>query len=104
MSLQISYVICLANATSKANIINWSLIKCKRVTRSVLVAELYVIEYRFDVGALIKATLRKMLGLAILLILCTNLKSLYDYLVKLGTTQEKQLMVNIINLRQSYKQ
>ena len=32
LSLQIRYVIVLANAIKKANIIYWSLVKCKRVT------------------------------------------------------------------------
>lgn len=52
--------------------------------------------YRFDIGIVIKATLEKILESAILLILRTNLKFFYDCLVKLGSTQEKQLMVNII--------
>ena len=103
MSSQIGYVICLANATSKANIIHWSLIKCKQVTRSILASELYGMAHRFDIGVVIKATLGKMLGSAVSLILCTDSKSLYDCLVKLGTTQEKQLMVDVMSLRQSYK-
>jgi len=32
LSSQIGYVIILANATKKANIVYWSLVKCKRVT------------------------------------------------------------------------
>ena len=59
LSSQISYVIYLANATNKANIIHWSSIKCKRLTRIVLVAELYAIAHGFDIGAVIKATLGK---------------------------------------------
>ena len=38
------------------------------------------------------------------LVLYTNLKSLYNCLVKLGITQEKRLIVNLICLYQAYKQ
>ena len=38
------------------------------------------------------------------LVLYTDLKSLYNCLVKLGTTQEKRLMVNLMCLRQAYEQ
>ena len=41
---------------NKANIIYWLLIKCKRVIRSVLALELYVMAYGFNIGAAIKLT------------------------------------------------
>ena len=37
------------------------------------------------------------------LVLYTNSKSLYNYLVKLGITQKKRLMVNLMCLRQAYE-
>jgi hypothetical protein len=58
---QIGYILVLVDIINKANIIYWSLIKCKRVTRSVLVLELYIIAYRFNVGAVIKLTIEQLL-------------------------------------------
>ena len=63
LSSQIGYVICLADATKKAKIIHWSSLKCKRVTRSVLAAELYGMAHGFNIGAVIKATSGKILDL-----------------------------------------
>jgi hypothetical protein len=37
------------------------------------------------------------------LVICTNLYFLYECLVKLGTTQEKRLMIDILALRQLYE-
>jgi hypothetical protein len=39
----------------------------------------------------------------IVIIVCTDLYSFYEYLVKLGTTKEKRLMIDIIVLRESYE-
>ena len=57
----------------------------------------------FDIGALLKATIDKILQIDVPLILCTDSKSLYECLVKLGTTQEKRLMIDVLCLRQSYE-
>ena len=57
----------------------------------------------FNIAAAIKLIINKMLSIMILLILYTNLKSLFNYLVRLSTTQEKCLMINIIYLHQAYK-
>ena len=99
MSSEIGYVICLGNATNKANIIHWSSIKCKRVTQSILAAKLYGMAHGFDIRAVKKATLGKIVRPAVSLILCTDSKFLYNSLIKLGTTQEKQLMVDVMSLR-----
>jgi hypothetical protein len=54
-----------------------------------LVSELYGMIHGFNIGAAIKSMIKKILWTSLPLILCTDLKSLSDYLVKLGTTQEK---------------
>jgi hypothetical protein len=101
-SSQIGFVIVMTDG-KKANVIHWSSVKCKRVTRSVLASELYAMAFGFDVGAAIKATLQGIFQREIPLVLCTDSRSLYDCLVKLGTTHEKRLMIDLMHLRQSYE-
>jgi hypothetical protein len=96
-------MIVLTDITGKANIIHWSSVKCKRVTRSVLASELYGMAHGFDIGAAIKSTLDQVLGTSVLLVICTDSKSLYECLVKLGTTLEKRLMIDVMCLRQAYE-
>jgi len=59
--LQIGYVIVLANTIKKANIVYWSLVKCKRVTWSVLASKLYGTAYGFNIGVAIKSIVDKIL-------------------------------------------
>lgn len=89
------------------NIINYSSTKCKRVTRSVLASELYGTVQGIDNGITLGTTLNmimKQLGYAdIPIVVCTDSRSLYDCLVKLGTTTEKRLMIDIMSIRESYE-
>lgn len=85
------------------NIINWLSIKCKRISNIVLASQLYAMIYELDLRAMIKSIIEYILAQSVLVILYMNLKSLYDCLVKLSTTQEKRLIVYIMCLRQSYE-
>ena len=113
-SSQLGYEIMIANETTgqdeftiKCNLIHQSSTKSKRVTRSVLASEIYGIVGGVNMAIAINSTIKiitKQLDLPdIPLIVCTDFYSLYKCLVKLGTTQEKRLMIDIMALRQSYK-
>ena len=78
--LQIGTIIVLSD-DSRVNVLYWTSVKCKRVTRSVLASELYAIVLGFDIAGALKATTDEVLNINLLLILCTNSKSLYEYLV-----------------------
>lgn len=114
LSSQIGYEIVLANEsydentfTIKGNLIHWSSTKSKRVTRSVLASEIYGMVGGVDIAMAIHTTINMvMLQLDLPLppvIVCTDSYSLYECLVKLGTTKEKRLMIDIMALRQSYE-
>jgi hypothetical protein len=57
----------------------------------------------FDVNSILKTIFTKMLDAVISLILATNSISLYDCLVRLRTTIEKRLMIDVMTLRQFYE-
>jgi len=57
LSSQIGFVIVLTDRNQSVNVLYWSSIKCKRVTRSVLASELYALAYSFDIRAAIKSTI-----------------------------------------------
>ncbi|KAF1934617.1 hypothetical protein EJ02DRAFT_490487 [Clathrospora elynae] len=121
LSSQLGYLIVLANKDAhsypgsyldgtfniRGNVVYWSSTKCKRVTRSVLASKTYGMVSGVDIAIAILTTLKMVterLGLLpIPLIVCTDSYSLYECLVKLGTTNEKRLMIDIMALRQSYE-
>jgi hypothetical protein len=54
--------------------------------------------YGFNIGTLVKSIINKILEIELLLVVYTNSKLLYKCLIKLGTTREKHLIINIIYL------
>ncbi|KAK1995303.1 hypothetical protein LX36DRAFT_659756 [Colletotrichum falcatum] len=93
--------------TVTGNIIHFSSTKCKRVTRSVLASEIYAMVAGADIAHAIGTTLalitERLAIPSIPTVICTDSYSLYECLVKLGTTKEKRLIIDIIALRQSYE-
>ena len=70
---------------------------------SVLTFELYDMNHEFDMKAMLKTTVKKMLQFDISLIICTDFRSLYECFVKLKIIYEKRLMIDVMNFRQSYE-
>lgn len=116
LSSQLGYVILLANELPDAekdtfhlrgNIMHFSSTKSKRVTRAVLASEIYGMVLGVDIAIAINSTLQliaQRLGIPPPpIVCCTDSYSLYECLVKLGTTKEKRLMIDIMALRQSYE-
>jgi len=92
--------------TVRGNILHWSSVKCKRVTRSVLASELYAMVHGIDLAIALRSTLDMILeqfSASVPTVVCTDSWSLYECLVKLGTTEEKRLMIDIMAIRESYE-
>jgi hypothetical protein len=54
--------------------------------------------YGFNIDTLIKSIINRVLEIELLLVIYTDSKLLYKCLIKLGTTREKHLIINIIYL------
>jgi hypothetical protein len=54
--------------------------------------------YGFDIGGLVKTIINRILEIEVLLVVYIDSKSLYEYLVKLGTIREKRLIINVMCL------
>ncbi|KAI1002434.1 hypothetical protein K3495_g5764 [Podosphaera aphanis] len=69
--------------------------------------EIYGMASSVDVGFVIAGTINMIMNQLNLtpvpLIICTDLYSLYECIVKLETTKEKRLMIDIMALRQMYE-
>ncbi|KAF4591842.1 Aurora kinase 2 splicing [Ophiocordyceps camponoti-floridani] len=86
-----------------SNILHWASTKSKRVTRSVLASEIYALVARYDSAFVLSDALRIVFArlglLAPPVVVCTDSYSLYECLVKMGTTTEKRLMIDLAALR-----
>jgi hypothetical protein len=57
----------------------------------------------YVIGSTLNIVIKQLDLPMILIVVCTNSYSLYECLVKLGTTKEKRLMIDIMAIRQSYE-
>ena len=110
LTFQIGYKIFLTNEmttkntfTITGNLVHRSLMKCKYVTQSVLVSEIYTMIYSVNMRIATATTfniITTKLGIStISLIIYMDSFLLYEYLVKLSTIKEKYLIIDIIRLR-----
>jgi hypothetical protein len=83
------------------------LIKYKYITWSNLVSKICKIINSLDLVYIIAATLKIIIDQRNLpeipIIFYIDSKFLYKYIIKLGITKEKHLIINIIAIRQTYK-
>lgn len=103
MSSQLGYVISLRDRDGNTNILHYSNIKSKRVTQSVLAAQLFAEAHAIDYAATLRMTINDIFGKTVPLTFYTDSKSLYDGIVGMNATFEKRLLIDLRILRESYK-
>lgn len=103
LTSQLGYIIALTDSSRNANIIHYTSVKSKRVTRSVLAAELFAAVNAFDCASTLRVTLNDIFGLVVPLVIYTDSKSLFDSITGLNSTTEKRLLIDLFILRQNYE-
>jgi hypothetical protein len=56
------------------------------------------------IGSTLNTIIERLELSSVPIVVCTNSFSLYECLIKLGTTKEKRLMIDIMALKQAYEQ
>ena len=100
---QLGFIVLLCDGHNRCNILHYSSYMAKRVTRSVLGAEVSAFADGFDYGYALKIDIERITGKLLLLTLLTDSKSLFDVLVTSSTTTEKRLMIDIAAIREAYQ-
>lgn len=103
LTCQLGFVITIADAKNNANIIHYSSFKSKRVTRSVIAADLYALAHAFDIGSTICQTITVLYGKPRPMTVYTDSKRLYDGILGANATAEKRLLIDLSLLRQAYE-
>lgn len=100
---QMGYIILLADAHNKCNIVQYRSFKSKRITRSVIGAEVYAFTEAFDAAFIPKHDLEQVLGRRVpILAMLTDSKGLFDVITKHSMTSERRLMIDLLAARQAY--
>ena len=103
LTSQLGYIILLADKFGKRNILHYASYKSRRVTRSVLGAEVYAFADAFDYAYVIRHDLEEILNQCIPLQIMTDSRSLFDVIVRNSTTSDRRLMIDIKDVRESYE-
>lgn len=103
LSSQIGYVVFLCDKHDNCALVSWCSKKSRRVTRSVMAAELFALSAAYDIEYSIRHTLSTLLQRTVEMRLYTDSQSLWDALTSLSPLTEKRLCIDISGLRQAFR-
>lgn len=99
---QIGFVLVLADDQLNGNIIHYGSVHCKRVTRSVMAAELLALVYGFDQAYVAQDILQQIIGVQVPIDGFIDSKTVFNVVAKAGATLEKRLQIDVSALRESH--
>jgi len=98
---QIGFVLVLADGSNNANILHYGSSRCKRITRSVMAAEIHGLIYGFDNAYVTRSMLKEILNVDIPIHGYVDSKTLFNVIAKNSATLEKRLQIDVFSLREA---
>lgn len=94
LSSQLGTVVTLMDARNSDNIIHYSSFKSKRITCSVLAADLFSLVHVFGYAFTVRLAVNEIMRTSSPLLIYTDSKSFFEGLVGINATTEKRLMID----------
>jgi hypothetical protein len=102
LASQIGFVVCLADDGGNANIVHYGSQRCKRVTRSVMAAELHALSYGFDQAFVAHHVAEEIFAKQIPLDAYIDSRTVFNTVTRCTGTLEKRLQIDASALRESH--
>lgn len=103
LTSQLERIIVLMDNSKSAIPVSFKSYKSRRVTRSILSAEVIVFADLFDDAYALRSQMEQVTSSAIPMHLLTDSKSLFDIISKGSRTSEKRIMLDIHSAREAYQ-
>jgi len=103
LSSQLGMIVRLKDAHYNACIIHYGSWKCRRITRSILAAEVRAFASCLDYSLNLAHDLNHLLSKHVPVVMCTDSKCLFDTIKMRTTVSEKRLLIDISAIRQEYR-
>lgn len=103
LSSQMGFLIVIVDRADNANILHYGSQKCRRVTRSVMAAEVLALVHGFDNDYVVKHTLCELLGKELPIDVFVDSQTTFNCVGKNAATLEKRPQIDVSALRESHR-
>lgn len=100
---QLSFVVLIGDKDSRANILHYGSSRCKRVTRSVMAAEIHALVYGFENAYIARDIVSEILGRSVAVDAFIDSRTLFIVVPKNAGTLGKRLQIDFRALKQSHE-
>ncbi len=100
---QLGFIILLVDKFNNCNILHYGSNRCKRVTRSVMAAEIHALIYGFDSAYITKSMMEEILNREIDIEAYVDSRTTFNVIARSAPTLEKRLQIDVFGIRESHE-